>query len=73
MAQKTDKFLFEIGKHVRKLRLEKGLSVYELADAANVGKSQLYRIEAGETNFTLCILYKLAEVLEVQPKDLIDV
>ncbi|WP_019534724.1 helix-turn-helix domain-containing protein [Paenibacillus ginsengihumi] len=55
-----------IGKKVRQLRLERGLSLTELAEKAGVAKSYLSSIERDiQSNPSLHFLEKICSVLEV--------
>jgi transcriptional regulator with XRE-family HTH domain len=66
------KYLKAFGKRLKYLREEKGLSKSKLADEANLGRNQILKIEEGEINTTVSTLKALAEVLGVEPKDLLD-
>lgn len=55
-----------IGKRIQKLRTEKGLSLSELAERANVAKSYLSTIERDiQSNPSIQFLEKVASVLGV--------
>ncbi len=55
-----------IGKRVKQLRQEKGLSLSELAERANVSKSYLSTIEREiQSNPSIQFLEKISAVLEV--------
>ncbi|RKN86179.1 helix-turn-helix domain-containing protein [Paenibacillus ginsengarvi] len=55
-----------IGKRVKDLRLERGISLSELAESAGVAKSYLSMIERDiQTNPSIHFLEKLAKVLRV--------
>jgi transcriptional regulator with XRE-family HTH domain len=65
-------FLTAIGANVRAIRLAKGLTQMELAFACNdKDYSQINRIELGKVNFSVSYLALIAQVLEVDPKDLL--
>ena len=53
------------GQHLRTLREGRGWSQQALADAANVTKKTVYRVETGQTAPTLDVLVCLAEGLEI--------
>jgi len=54
-----------IGQRIHQLRLEKGMSLSELADRANVAKSYLSAIERGlRDNPSLQVMEKLAGILD---------
>lgn len=62
-----------IGQKIYALRTQRGLSQNELSLEADVMKSQIGRIERGETNPTISTLNVLAEALGVELKELVDV
>lgn len=69
---RDDEFLLAIGANIRKLRLAKGLTQMELAFACNdKDYSQINRIELGKVNFSVSYLSLIAQVLEVNPQDLL--
>ena len=55
----------EVGRRLRELRVERGLSLSELARRAGVGKGSLSEIESGGRNPTVETLYALCEPLDV--------
>lgn len=59
-----------IGKQIREIRKNKGMSQEELADLLNISQSAYQRIENGETNSWASHLKRLTEVLEFKPEDL---
>ncbi len=61
-----------LGKKLKQVRQEKGLSQATLSYDANIPKNQIGRIERGEIGTTIITLNKIAKALEIQVKDLID-
>ena len=59
------------GTNVRKLRHARGLSQEALADAVGIAVSYLGQIERGQRNPTLAVVERFADVLQVQPTDLL--
>jgi transcriptional regulator with XRE-family HTH domain len=57
--------LIQVGKRIRSLREQKGISQQDLAAKCNFEKSNLSRIEAGKNNLTLKTLNKISTALEV--------
>ena len=57
--------------NLRRLRHERGLSQEDLAYSADVNRTYLSRLEKGVSYAGLEIIGKLAEVLEVEPADLL--
>ena len=73
MTKIRDKeFLLKFGANIRKLRLQKGLSQYELSDMANVNRSQIIKIESGTINTTLSTIKSISEALELDIKELFE-
>lgn len=54
-----------LGRHLQKLRQEKGLSLSQLAAGAGIAKSNLSRLEQGNGNPTLDTIWRLAKQLDV--------
>ncbi|MHC4375977.1 MAG: shikimate kinase [Planctomycetota bacterium] len=65
-------FLRELGRRLRSLRLESGLSVQALADRAQVSRRYLTEAEAGRANPSALVLARLASALEVPLGRLLD-
>lgn len=54
-----------LGRHLQKLRQEKGVSLSQLAAGAGIAKSNLSRLEQGNGNPTLDTIWRLAKQLGV--------
>lgn len=61
----------KIGTLIRNLRLQRGLSQYDLASASNINNSYLSRIENGERRPSPKILKKFSEILQYPYDELI--
>jgi transcriptional regulator with XRE-family HTH domain len=68
-----DKFLMDLGIHIRRLREQKKLSQQDLANDCEIPKVQIQRIERAKVNTTIKTLVKIANALDVQPKELLDI
>ena len=66
-------FLEELGIHIWQLREKSSLSQQQLANYCNLSKVQLGRIERAEINTTVKTLVKIANALEIEPKDLLNI
>lgn len=66
-------FQIAIGKRIRQLREEKNISQVELAALCNFEKSNMSRLEAGNTNPTAFTLYKIAQNLNVSLSEMTNV
>ncbi len=60
-----------VGQKLRQQRKAAGISQEKLANLAKVDSSYVGRIERGEVNLTLDMLYKLAEVIGCDAKTLL--
>ncbi|WP_445946539.1 helix-turn-helix domain-containing protein [Shewanella sp.] len=65
------KLATEFGHAMRKMRKLRGLSQDELALCAEIDRSYIGRIERAEVNITLDMLYKISEVLDCEPYELL--
>lgn len=65
-------FLINLGIHIRQIRERKDLSQQNLADMCNFPKSTLARIERAEMNTSIKTLVKIANALEIEPKELLN-
>ena len=62
--------LINFGKRVKVLRKGLNLTQVQLAATVDVDVRTIKSIEAGKSNVTLNLIYKLAEALEIHIKDL---
>jgi len=62
----------KIGKRLKKLRLERGLSQEVLANIAELDRTYIPGIEKGERNVSVIVLEKLAKALKISIKDFFD-
>jgi len=60
------------GDHVRKIRLEKGLTLRAVATRCDIDNSHISKIENGRLDIQISKLFQLAKGLGVQPKELLD-
>lgn len=65
-------FLVNLGIHVRQLREKKGLSQQDLADDCSINKSQIARLEVAKVNTGVKTLVKIANALDIEPKELLN-
>lgn len=55
-----------LGRKIRKIRIEKKLSLSDLGSMIGMEKANVSRLESGKTNPTLMTLFKVADALEVE-------
>ncbi len=67
-----DIFLINLGIHIRQIRERKNLSQQNLADICDLPKTTIGRIERAEMNTTIKTLVKIANALEIEPKELLN-
>ena len=58
-------FLKKFGIRLRELRSEKNFSQERLANELGIEVSQISRIERGQINTSIAVLYNISKVLEV--------
>lgn len=63
--------LKNIGKHIRNLRESKGLTLEQVEDRGYPSWKHLQAVESGRKNFTITSLFRLAEALGVEAKEII--
>lgn len=68
---RDEKILKRFGSNLKSIRKTKKLSLRKLADIADVDFSQIHRIEKGESNPTLTMVYALAEALNIKASELL--
>jgi transcriptional regulator with XRE-family HTH domain len=61
-----------VGGHVRRLRLERGLTQEDLAAASAIDLTYLGGIERGKRNPSLLVLARIANALGVRPSVLLE-
>ena len=65
-----NKFVRDTGKKIRKLREGRGWSQEQLATEAGVDNSHLGKLERGEGNPTIKLIYRISVALEVDVREL---
>src|SRR4051812_10891633 len=71
-VQATNDADIRVGRRVRALRHERGLSITEAAKKAGISIGTLSQIERGITSLRVRTLWPLAAALEAEPGQLID-
>lgn len=62
----------KLGKNVKRLRMEKGLSQEEFAFEADIHRTYVSDVERGARNISIEVLEKFANALGVSPGYLLD-
>lgn len=72
--QLPDKDVVKVfGKNLKKIRLQRKLSMEKLAKMADMELSQIYRIESGRVNAKLTTIAALGKALDIEPNELLKV
>lgn len=61
-----------IGANIKKLRERKGLSQSHVAELSGINRSYYGRVERGEVNFTVGILFSIADALGIPAARLLE-
>jgi transcriptional regulator with XRE-family HTH domain len=61
----------EVGKRIRQLRLDHGLTQLALSTKADIGPNTLARLERGEHTLSMLTLEKLTKALGVKSGDIL--
>lgn len=64
--------LREFGSRIKQYRLAHGLTAKELGKQVGLSHASIYRLEDGEQNVSIQLLFALAEVFSVQPGALVN-
>jgi len=64
--------LIQLGKRVRALREQRGISQEALADLAEIHRNYVSQIEGGKRNLSFFNVVKIARALKVTPSKLLD-
>ena len=65
-------FIKILGVRIRQLRESKGMSQQDLANDSDIPKSQIGRIERAEINTGIKTLIRIANALDIELKELLD-
>lgn len=69
MVKKKD-ILTVVGDNIRQIRMAQGVSQNQLAFEAGVTREFINKVESGKNNISVKNLEKIADILEVDIKDL---
>ena len=67
-----EEYISNLGIHIRQLREKKNISQQGLADLCDMPKTSIGRVERGEVSVTIKTIIKIANALEIEPKDILD-
>jgi len=65
--RRNAKAIATVAGNIRKYRLERNLTIEELANIVGVDYSQIGRMERGIVNPTISIIFDIAEALQIPP------
>lgn len=69
---RNENFIKAFGLRVKKLRNDKGVSQRRLSYDTDISQSQIQRIEKGEINTSISVIFNIAKALNVKFTDLVD-
>lgn len=72
MSKEYDSYLKKVGSTLRRIRKEKGYTMENLANEAEIEYRQLGRIERGEINTSIISLLRICETLDIEMKNLFE-
>jgi len=72
MVEKQN-FLLLVGQRIKSVRMSKGINQAQLASLCDRDKQTIERIENGKINTSIYMLNIIAEALQIEPKDLLDI
>ena len=62
-----------IGRNLKRIRLQRGLTQMEVSADTNLNRSYIGRIETGKARVTVALLEQLVKGLEITSRDLIEI
>ncbi len=63
-------YLQSFGRRLAALRVQRGLTLEELAAASGLGPQEVRRVERGQRDLSVIALADIAKALDIQPADL---
>ena len=72
MSKEYDSYLKKVGSTLRRIRKEKGYTMENLANEAEIEYRQLGRIERGEINTSIISLLRICQTLNIEMKTLFE-
>jgi transcriptional regulator with XRE-family HTH domain len=70
--RRNEKAILTLASNIRKYRIERNLTIEELANIINVDYSQIGRMERGVVNPNISIIFDIAEALKIEPSKLLE-
>jgi len=70
--RRNEEAILTVADNIRKYRLEKNLTIMELANLVGVDYSQVGRMERGVVNPNVSIIFDIAKALEITPGSLLE-
>lgn len=70
--RRNEKAINTLATNLRKYRIEKKLTIEQLANLIGVDYSQIGRMERGIVNANISIIFDIAKALEIEPSKLLE-
>jgi transcriptional regulator with XRE-family HTH domain len=64
-------FCITLGGHIRKLRVERNISIEEIAYKADIDAQNLRKYELGKQEMKISMLKRIADAFEMTPSELL--
>jgi transcriptional regulator with XRE-family HTH domain len=71
--RRNERAITTLAANIRRYRLERKMTIAELANAVGVDYSQIGRMERGVVNANVSVVFDVAEALGVLPSQLLEV
>lgn len=62
-----EKFFQDVGSNIKKIRKEKGISQNNLSRLSLVSRTYLSRLEKGQANASISVIFNISKALKVEP------
>ena len=62
--------LNDIGRNLERIRTDKNMSAYELSRCIEKDVNYIRKVEKGELNMSMKVLFDICEILEIHPREL---
>lgn len=72
-TKKEEEFILRLGERIAEVRKAKGYTQVSFSEKSGMHRTALAKIENGRVNPTIVILYRIAEILEIELYELVKI